>query len=261
MTESLQTLARALADAWNDVTTAPLPPQADAPSSRADAYIVQDRMAELIVDSPAGWKVGATVPAVQRLEGHDGPIPGRLFASRLFEQPARVPARLFPGANVECEFAFRANRDLPYGEMPFTASGIVDAIDLRLAVELTGSRFTADTGGRQPGSFDTIADNGNGAGFVFGPAIRNWQGIAFETLAITPRIDNGPAIKAYQGEYRRDPVAVMAETLNDLAARGFVLSSGDYLSTGSLTEPTPIRQGQTLMADFASIGTMQVELV
>ena len=53
----------------------------------------------------------------------------------------------------------------------------------------------------------------------------------------------------------------MAETLNDLAARGFVLSSGDYLSTGSLTEPTPIRQGQTLMADFASIGTMQVELV
>ena len=28
----------------------------------------------------AGWKVGATVRAVQVFEGHDGPLPGRIFA-------------------------------------------------------------------------------------------------------------------------------------------------------------------------------------
>ena len=47
-------------------------------------------MAELIGGQVAGWKVGATVRAVQVFEGHDGPLPGRIFADRLFDSPARI---------------------------------------------------------------------------------------------------------------------------------------------------------------------------
>jgi len=260
MNAKIDRLAAALAEAWRNDATIPLPPADAAPASRAEAYAVQDRMAALIDDAVVGWKVGATVEAVQRLEGHDGPIPGRLFASRVFDSPARVPAARFGGANVECEFAFRLARDLPLGDRPHAPDGIADALVLHPAVELTGSRYAAASGGRQPRTHDVIADNGSGNGFVFGPGLAGWRDTAFETLPIIARIDGGDAIEAYTGIYRRDPLTVAAETMNDLAARGIRLRAGDYLSTGSLTVPTPIAGGNTFVAEFAGLATLRVTL-
>ncbi len=260
MSDKIENLAAALAGAWRDGTTIPLPEPAQAPSSRAEAYAIQDRMAELIGEVPVGWKVGATVEAVQRLEGHDGPIPGRLFASRIYGTPATLPAAAFRGCKVECEFAFRFTDDLPPRDRPYTAGEAADLLVLHLAIELAGSRYTPGIGGRQPSSAEVIADNGSGVGFLFGPGIADWKDIPFETLPIDARIDGGTAIEAYAGEYRRDPVEVLAETLNDLAARGIGLASGDYLSTGSLTVPTPIAQGQTFVAGFGDLGTLRLTL-
>ena len=260
MTGKIERLAAALAEAWRTDTTVPLPDGADAPSSRAEAYAIQDRMAELIGEPRAGWKVGATVKAVQKLEGHDGPIPGRLFAPHVYDTPARVPGSRYGRCKVETEFAFRFTRDLPMEGAPFAAADIADSLVFHLAIELAGPRFAAEPGGRQHGSYDTIADNGNGAGFVFGPAIADWRDIPFETLPIEARIDGGAAIEVYTGEYRRDPLIVVAETANDLAARGVAFVSGDYISTGSLTLPTPIQAGQTLVAIFADLGTLELKV-
>lgn len=98
MSEKVERLARDLADAWRQNRTIPLPPAGQAPATRAEAYAVQDRMAELIGGRVAGWKAGATVRAVQIFEGHDGPLLGRVFADRCFESPASIPGGLFHGA-------------------------------------------------------------------------------------------------------------------------------------------------------------------
>jgi 2-keto-4-pentenoate hydratase len=37
-----------------------------------------------------------------------------------------------------------------------------------------------------------------------------------------------------------------------------VLTAGDYLSTGSLTRPTPIGRRQTLVARFADLGKLSL---
>src|SRR5262245_56667598 len=112
MTEEFEQLARDLARAWRTGGAVPLPAAGDGPRTRLEAYAVQDRMAALIGGSIAGWKVGATVRAEQLFQGHDGPLPGRLFADRCFPSPARVPANWFHGVKVECEFAFRLTREL-----------------------------------------------------------------------------------------------------------------------------------------------------
>ena len=260
MNAKIERLAVALAEAWRNDTTMPLPAADAAPASRAEAYAVQDRRAALIDDAVGGWKVGATVEAVQRLEGHDGPIPGRLFASRVFDSPARVPAARFGGDNVECEFAFRLTGDLPVRDRAYAADEIAVLLVFHPAIELSGSRYATASGGGGPRTHDVIADNGSGNGFVFGPGIAEWRDIAFETLPIVARIDGGGAIEAYTGIYRRDPLAVAVETVNDLVARGIPLKSGDYLSTGSLTVPTPIGGGQTLVAQFAELATLRVTL-
>ena len=258
MDAKLERLAKALAKAWGDGTPISLPIASEAPSSRAEAYAVQDRMAELIGDPIVGWKVGAAVEAVQRLEGHDGPIPGRLFASRVFDSPATVPGAIFGGYKVECEFAFSFTEDLPVRDLAYRPQEIADLLLFHLAIELAGTRYAPDTGGRPPRTLDTVADNGSGGGFLFGPAIRRWRDIPLLTLPLEVRIDDGEAIQVYTGEYRRDPLEVTAETVNDLCARGIGLLAGDYLSTGSLTMPTPIGRGQTVLAGFADLGKLSL---
>src|SRR5258706_2951277 len=131
MTEPFEKLAHDLAEAWRSGGTVPLPPADAAPTTRAEAYAIQDRMAALIGGTVAGWKVGATVPAVRVCEGHDGPLPGRLFADRCFDSPARVPARLFPGLKIECEFGFRLNR-----AVPTAAADLPGALSFHPALEL-----------------------------------------------------------------------------------------------------------------------------
>ncbi len=260
MNAKLEKLAAALAAAWRDGGTIPLPAAADAPASRAEAYAVQDRVAELLGERIAGWKVGAAIAAVQRLEGHDGPIPGRLFAPRIYDSPATVRGDRFAGHKVECEYGFRFTRDLPANRPKFTPESIAEAMNFHPAIELAGTRYAPGTGGRPPRTHDAIADNGGGGAFVFGPAIPNWRRIDFDKLPIEPRIDGGAPLQVYQGELRRDPVAIAAETVNDLAARGVAFKAGDYLSTGSLSMPTPIGRGQSFVAKFGDLATLSVKL-
>ncbi|MCC7046686.1 MAG: hypothetical protein IT562_08245 [Alphaproteobacteria bacterium] len=259
--DKIERLAQALAKCWRDGGTIDLPAQREAPATRAEAYAVQDQIAALLREKAVGWKVGAAIEAVQRFEGHDGPIPGRLFASRLYHSPATIPGQRFgTGHKVECEFGFRVTRDLPATGPKQTRQSILEALVFHPAIEVAGSRYNPGTGGRAQRTFDTIADNGGGGAFVFGPAIKDWKGIDFDRLPIEPRIDGGAPIQVYSGEMRRDPAVITAELVNDLAARGVGLKAGDYVSTGSLSLPTPIAAGQHFVARFGDLAVLEVRL-
>jgi 2-keto-4-pentenoate hydratase len=257
MDERLERLAADLAAAWRENTKIALPEGGAGPASRAEALAVQDRMAALIGDRTVGWKVGAAVRAVQVLEGHDGPIVGRILAARVHQSPATVPAATYAGGKVECEFAFRLTADLPLEAAPYTREAVAKDLVFHPAIELTGSRYApAD---RAPSTHAVIADNGNANGFVFGPPLPEWRDIPFSTLPIDARLDGVP-LEVYTGVQRYDPVQAVADTASDLAARGIELRAGDYVSTGSATVPTPIGQGQRLVAIFGGLQRLEVTL-
>jgi 2-keto-4-pentenoate hydratase len=258
MEVKLDRLAADLAKAWHSNARIPLPERGAGPASRAEAFAVQDRMAELIGDRTAGWKVGAAVKAVQELEGHDGPIIGRMLAARLYHSPARVPAATFAGGKVECEFAFRLSADLPPRDAPYTADDVAGILVFHPAIELTGSRY-ASAEGRQPSTHEVIADNGSAGGFVFGAPLPDWHGLRFATLPIDARLDGVP-LEVYTGVQRYDPVTAVAELASALAARGIGLEAGDWVSTGSATVPAPIAAGQTLVAAFGDLQNLEVTL-
>lgn len=260
-TDELTALAAALAEAWRTGTTIPLPPGSAGPRTRAEAYEVQDRMAERIGGAIAGWKVGATVKAVQIFEGHDGPVPGRIFADRLFASPAQVPARLLPGCKLECEFAMRLAGDVAPLSGPIRLEEIADKLVFHPAIELTSSHWAPGTGHRATTTFDTIADNGSAGAAVLGPAVGRWRDLPFETMVIDARLDGSLPIQAYAGVYRRHPLEIAAETFTDLRARGVRLERGMVLLTGSLTLPTAFRKGQKLVARFADLPPLDVELI
>ncbi|HXF55109.1 MAG TPA: hypothetical protein VNK52_13390 [Hyphomicrobiaceae bacterium] len=261
MSRKIERLARGLAEAWRSGGSIPLPAAHEAPANRAEAYAVQDRMAELIGGKVAGWKVGATVRAVQVFEGHDGPLPGRIFADRLLDSPARFPAKLVRNAKIECEFAMRLICDLPRSSLPFRPADITEMLAFHPAIELSATRYAPGTGNRTPTTYDGIADNGSGAAAVLGEAVNNWRGLPFEMMPIDARIDDSPPIQMYSPHYRRHPLDIAAETFSDLGARGIDLPAGTCLLTGSLSLPTPIRSGQTLTVAFADFPRLSLTLV
>lgn len=260
MEDYFERLARDLASAWTAGDTTPLPAEGRQPTSRAQAYAVQDRMAELIGGRIAGWKVGATVRAVQLFEGHDGPLPGRVFADRSFSSPAQVPFKLFRSPKVECEFAFRLNQALPPGRAPITADQLAPLVTFHPAIEIAAYRYAPGTGHRALTTYDGIADNGGAGGAVLGDAVTNWRGLPFETMPIDARIDGSDPIQMYSGAYRRDPLTITAETLSDLRERGVPLEAGMFVLTGSLSLPTAIRRGQTLVARFADLAPLTLTM-
>ncbi len=260
MQSNLDNLARELAHAWTSGGTTPLPPEGQGPTSRAQAYAVQDRMAELIGGKVAGWKVGATVRAVQVFEGHDGPLPGRVFADRSFDSPAHVPFELFRSPKVECEFAFRLNQALPGGHAPISADELAPLVTFHPAIEIAAYRYAPGTGLRALNTFDGIADNGGAGGAVLGQAVPNWRGLPFETMPIEARIDSSDPIQMYSGAYRRDPLVITAETLTELRQREVPLEAGMFVLTGSLSLPTAIRRGQTLIVRFADFAPLSLTL-
>jgi 2-keto-4-pentenoate hydratase len=261
MQAKFEPLAQSLARAWRSGGTIPLPADNDAPRSRADAFAIQDRMAALLGDRCVGWKVGAAVRAVQILEGHDGPITGRLFAPRLYASPARVPAATFDGYNIECEFAFRFGQAVPARPRPYTRAELEGQIVLVPGLEIAGTRYARGGNARKPTTHDAIADNGSGGAYVAGDGVADWRSIDLAELPIEARIDGGAPIRTYTGEYRRDPVDILVETVNGLSERGIGLAQGDLLSTGSLTLPTPLCAGQTYVARFGDLATLSVSMV
>ena len=259
MQPKFEQLARALADAWRTCATIPLPDAEAAPHSRNEAFIIQDRMSEILGDKCVGWKVGAAVRAVQILEGHDGPITGRLFAPGLVTSPAQVPA-MYDGYKIECEFAFRFTQDVAPRTKPHTRAELEPQLVLHPGLELAGTRYATSAGSRKVTTHDAIADNGTGGGYIVGAGIADWRSIDLARLPIDARIDGGAAIETYTGEYRRDPVDILVETVNGLSGRGIGLASGDLLSTGSLTVPTPLRSGQTYVARFGDLLTLSASM-
>ena len=105
--ERMREAGRRLADAWLAARPADTCPDALRARSRCEAYAIQDAMAAEIGEPVAGWKLGATSPAMRARTGHDGAIIGRVFESVTFATPARLPMSRFPDSRVECELAFR----------------------------------------------------------------------------------------------------------------------------------------------------------
>jgi 2-keto-4-pentenoate hydratase len=259
MNDTLEALAKHLADAWTSHGTIPVP--AEGPKSRAEAHQVQDRMCELIGDKVTGWKIGAALPAIRKMEGHNGTMPGRMFASRTFENAATIKSEDFPDIRVECELAIRATEKIPARAKPYSFDELRSVLALYPALELCSTRYASAPQARTLNTYDAIADNAYGSGFMFGKPFADWQSLDFLTLDANANVNNGPRLTVYSGEFRGNPFEVALETINEITGRGLDVEAGHFFSTGSLTKPTPIKKGETLNVTFEKLGSLKLSVI
>ena len=251
LTETAALLARA----WQEHSTLPGLPAGLVPRTRDEAYGIQDEMSRLLGLEIAGWKVGAATPDIMRERNLDGPIPGPLYQPFLRHSPAEFAGEDFPRSNLEAEFAFRLLEDLPHREQPYEADQLADIVVLHAAFDVVSSRYSMAAG-----SFSEIADSGNGGGAVIGPEIRDWSKLNLCEVPIRLRINRGPEVVNYGGEWRRDPLDVFTWLANTLRSRKIAIPAGAFVLTGSVTEPQPLPPGSSAVAQFEGIGEVQVRI-
>ena len=230
------------------------------PASRAEGYAIQSRLEGRDGRPLFGWKIAATSRAGQRHIGVDGPLAGRILASRVFADGAEVPL----GANAmlvaEPEFVFRLARDLPPRPQPYTEAEVMAAVGaLHLGIELPDSRFAdfARAGGPQ-----LIADNACAHQFVLGPeAPAEWRGLDLAAHPVAARVGERYGREGVGANVLGDPRIALAWLANELAAHGPGLAAGQYVTTGTCMVPLEIRAGDAVRADFGRLGSVAVRFI
>ena len=223
-----------------------------------DAYAISAAVAERQIAAGAkliGYKVGLTSIAMRRSSKIDEPDYGYLYDYMLHQDGVSLAHKDFCVPRVELELAFVLKTDLK-------GPGVTMLDVLRASEYVVPAIEIIDARVDEPRKiFDTIADNGAGAGIILGGRpvrpfdidLRNipgvlWRNTDIEETGVSCGVMNHPA----------NGVAWLA---NKLAALDLPLRAGHILLAGSFVRPVWAEPGDTFRADFADLGSVSLRFI
>ena len=232
------------------------------PADLAGGYACQDAAIARWPDRVVGWKVGY-IAANRRDASGDDRLVGPIFAAGLREAHpgAIIEFPVFDGgfAAVEAEYVVRVGADAAPGKLDWTpeeAAALVDA--LHVGIETAGSPLATIN---ELGPTVVVADFGNNAGLILGPALADWQARPPAALRCETWIEGRCVGRGGADALEGGPMAAFAFALGRLARRGRPLRRGDLVSTGAATGIHDIRAGERARVDFGTAGTLHCRAV
>jgi 2-oxo-hept-3-ene-1,7-dioate hydratase len=223
-----------------------------------DSYAISTEVTNRKIAAGArliGHKVGLTSKAMQRSSQIDEPDYGYLLDHMMIADGAKVPHANFCRPRVEIELAFVLGKPLQGPGV-----GLIDVLRATEyvvpAIEIVDARL------QDPRKiFDTVADNGAAAGIVVGGRpIRpmdvdlRWVG---GIMYLNSEIEETGVAAGVLGH----PALGVAWLANKLGSVGVTLEPGHLVLAGSFTRVVFARKGDTLHADFGSLGGIAVQFV
>jgi len=259
LSKQAEEAGRIILGCWTNGETIEVLPDGCRPNTMAEGYEAQRALAAATGEAVVGWKIAATSVEGQRHINVDGPITGRLLASRVHHGPCAVPFGANRMAVAEAEFAFVMGSDLPARVDAYSVDEVLAAVaTLHPAIELPDSRFVDFT---RAGSAQLAADNACAHEFVLGPATgADWRAIDLAAQPVTLSIDGRVATAGAGADTLGDPRIALAWIAKHHAPQGAALRAGDIVTTGVCGKPAAIAAGSRVVADFGTIGTTEVTL-
>jgi 2-oxo-hept-3-ene-1,7-dioate hydratase len=223
-----------------------------------DSYAISTEVANRKIAAGArliGHKVGLTSKAMQRSSQIDEPDYGHLLDHMMIADGARVPHENYCLPRVEIELAFILGKPLrgPGIGLPEVLRATEYVVP---AIEIVDARIRD-----QRKIFDTVADNGAAAGIVIGGRpvgpmdvdLRWVGGIMYRNSEIE---ETGVAAGVLG-----HPALGVAWLANKLGSHDVTLEPGHIVLAGSFTRVVFARKGDTLHADFGSLGGIAIQFV
>lgn len=228
----------------------------DLPTTKAEAYEVQQRVIALSGLPTCGFKVGSTSKEAQRHLNTDEPGASVLLTPFVHDSPARIGLVADQMPAVEGEFAYRLGRDLPPRDDPYTIADVTAAIDgIAGAIEVVRTRFSGGLLGK--GRFLTTADCGVNIALAVGPWTA-FDGRDVRDHSVSVTVNDEPKGHGTGSRALGDPLNVMHWLANHLSAQGTGLRAGDIVATGTCTGLDPVKAGDQVRADFGDLGPVTI---
>jgi 2-oxo-hept-3-ene-1,7-dioate hydratase len=223
-----------------------------------DAYAIQGLVnaAKVAAGSKIiGNKIGLTSKAMQQSSQIDEPDYGVLHDTMEVNDGAAVPFERYIVPRVEIELVFVLGKPLQGPGV-----GLLDV--LRATEYVVPAIEIIDARVQNPRKiFDTVADNGAAAGLVLGGRpvrpmdvdLRWVSGMLYRNADIE---ETGVAAGVLG-----HPALAIAWLANKVGRFGTVLEPGRVMLSGSFIRPVWAKKGDTLRADFGSLGSLSVQFV
>ena len=235
-------------------------PEALKPKTDKEAYAVQDELVKHLrrhySSSIVGYKIGCTSQGAQNLLNTEGPLFGQMLSSHLFESPFVLDTQTYSMIVIEPEFGFQIARDVPRAQydadsiQPFIRSVMpsIEVVHHRLE---NWDKFNAPL---------TIADNAIHGCWIHGEPALDWQRIDYETHAVKLFANNELVSQGNASIALGSPLNVLAWLANTLPAYGHQLKKDDYVTTGVCMSVYEARAREHVMADFGTLGKIDLRL-
>jgi len=232
------------------------------PADLAAAYATADRIvAELEPrwGRVAGYKVGATSAAGQKLLRLAEPFYGRDFKNRIVagDGPWAVGDGL---SSAEAEVGFVMADDLPPGPNELTLDAVAGAVERVIPLfEINRPSYQRPF---EVGGLCLVADNGVTQGLVTGGPgrpIGDPAGLALETVHMTR--NGATCADGIAHVVLGNPLNALHWLANALRAHGTGLRAGDVVASGAMTPPVPIAAGDHLSAEYLTLGRIDLRVV
>lgn len=200
-----------------------------------------------------GKKVGLTSVAMQKMLGVDEPDYGHLLDDMKVENNAKVKVSNLLSPKIEAEIGFVLGEDLKGPNVTF--------LDVLMAtkyvvptLEIIDSRI-ADW---KIGLVDTVADNGSSAMVVVGDETAEIDGIDLRSVGMILS-KNGEMVATGSGAAALGhPAHAIAWLANKLHEFGITLKAGELILPGALSAAIAVEKGDTVTAQFGSVGSVSV---
>ena len=219
------------------------------PQSLEEASFVQDEMARAF-GPVGGWKIGA--PASDATPAFS-PMPLAWIAAG----GSTLGGPLHRLRGLEAEIAFHIGKDLPPRAAAYSREEIIAAIEsCHPAIEELESAFLTPFKLPQLTGWGDLQTHG---GFVYGPAVANWQQIDFAKESVTLAVDGSVRVeRTASNTAGTDLLRLVLYLANDGAARTGGLKRGDWITTGSWTGNTLATAGSEADVRFSSAGRVSL---
>ncbi len=217
------------------------------PADITEVYFVQDLVADAYGEI-GGWKIGAPNAEATPLFA---PIPKAWIAP----SGSTLTGNRYRG--LEAEIAFLVGQDLPPRETPYTRAEAVAAMaSCHPAIEVLESSFTDPT---MAAKNSMLADLQIHGGFVYGPAVANWQSIDFNAEKVMLSVDGVVRVERVGSNTSGDLVKLLPWLANEGAARTGGLKKGQWITTGSWTGNTLASEKSVVDVVFSTAGGVSLK--
>jgi len=248
-------LAASLASAWREGRATAAAPWQDNVVDAAQAYAVQDGVAEAMgwfgTAVPGHWKSGG--PSRDVVLTHAPLPPAGVRAS-----PANYGDMHLNAPGIESEIALRLGEavtpERAAALTPETAAALIDA--MTVSIEIVDSRWEDPS---KASALLRLADQQSHGALVLGAwvpyAARDWATQVCETRIGT----NAPDLR--KGAHSMgDPAWLLPIWLRHVTRNGATVPAGTVVTTGSWVGVLPVRKGDTVVVEFPGIGRAEARL-